>query len=92
MWRLVCLVLVAGCATGGGEGRAGPKQCEQLRERLIDNQLSVATGVDKNAHREALRSALGTDFITRCTETMTEDQVDCALKASDDTALQACRR
>jgi len=91
MWRFACVFLIASCSSGG-DGRPGAKQCERLREHLIDNQLAAATGVDKAAHREALRTALGTEFITRCTQAMTDDQVDCALKANDDTTLHSCTR
>jgi hypothetical protein len=87
--RLVSLLLVASCAASG-DSRASRQQCEQLRDHLIDVKLAAATGVDKAGHREAMRSALGADYVARCAEAVTDGELECALKASDDDALQAC--
>lgn len=91
MCRFACLLLIASCAANG-DARAEVRHCEQLRDRLVENQLAVTTGVDKAAHRDALRSALGADFVERCTQTMTEDEVDCVLKASSESAIRNCKR
>ncbi len=85
--------LVIGC--GGDESdeaERSPSRCEQLREHLISIQLADASQIDMSAHRDAMRRALGSGFITSCESTMSEPQVKCALDAADAQALTACTR
>lgn len=86
-------VLAAACA--GSSGPADQRQCARLREHVVDLQLAdvhVAVGIDREAHRRALKQSLGDNFVANCSSTLTEDQVDCVLNASDRAAIAACTR
>ena len=85
------LVMAAACASSDGDEReARTKQCERLREHVIDVRLADARGVDLDAHRAAMRSALGADFLASCSNDMTDTQIECALEASDSGTAAKC--
>jgi hypothetical protein len=85
---------VLSCTTSDGdEDGVTPRRCATLRDHLVDLRLAevnVATGIDRNAHRNAMQTALGDEFITSCTRSLTESQLNCALRASDATGAAAC--
>lgn len=92
-----CCVFVLMLSACASEGNQPPEasRCMKLRDHLVDLQVAdihVATGIDREAHRRALASALGEDFTSTCTSTLSESQVDCALSANDATAAAACAR
>jgi hypothetical protein len=65
-WVLV-LILVAACQDMPNEDdRADDKLCGALRDHLVDLRLANATGVDLAAHRQAMKEALGGEFLTSC--------------------------
>jgi len=64
--------------------------CERMRDHLIDLKLADATGVDRDAHREVLRRALGESLVTNCKKSMRAAQVLCILNAADSAAANAC--
>jgi hypothetical protein len=86
---LLALIVVAAC----GEDQDTPQAqtpCEQLREHLIDLRLSTASDkVDKDAHREAMRTALGAEFLASCNK-LPEQDISCAMAADDTTSAIAC--
>lgn len=87
------LICAIGCNSGVRSDKAEARQCEQLRDRIVDLRLATASGIDAKdlaAHREALRDAMGPRFIASCTESFTEDQVDCATKAPTLETLASC--
>jgi hypothetical protein len=90
---LVLCVLI-GCGNGDDGGLESadesPTACERMRDHVIDLRLAGATGVDRAAHREALRSALGADFLDRCEQSMTSRQIDCVVFALDEETAAAC--
>lgn len=65
------------------------KDCERLREHLIDVRMQSVTA-DQDQHRVALRSALDESFITSCVESNGSTYLQCALAAADSDALLAC--
>lgn len=65
------------------------KDCERLREHLIDVRMQSVTA-DQDQHRIALRSSLDDSFITSCVETNSAAYLQCALAAVDSDALLAC--
>lgn len=83
------LVLAAGCSSDDGEEILTVSPCERLREHLIDLRLADAMNVDKDAHREAFRTALGADFLASCSK-LDEDAVTCAISAADAHTAAAC--
>ena len=85
----MALAVLTGC--DGDDEVATPRlsPCEQLREHLIDLRLADAMHVDKDAHREAMRDALGTDFLASC-EKFGDETVACALAATDSSGAAAC--
>lgn len=90
----VLLLVLSACASEGNQPPEASR-CTKLRDHLVDLQVSdihVATGIDREAHRRALASALGDDFAATCTSTLTDAQVECALGASDAASAAACAR
>lgn len=53
-------------------------------------EVHIATGVDREAHRVAMKAALGGEFVAGCTGKLTESQVSCALRATDGPGAAAC--
>lgn len=88
-YLFVALALVFGCT--GDEEEPAPRAtpCELLREHLIDLRLADAMHVDKDAHREAFRTAMGHDFLDSCSK-LGDDAIRCALGAPDSTTASAC--
>jgi len=64
--------------------------CERARERLIDLRLADASEVDREAHRDAMKRALGDSFVSGCTSSMTTAQVRCVLSAADSVSAATC--
>jgi len=90
---LVYLVIASlGCGGGsiGNESEREQTPCERLRDHVVELRLADATGVDLVAHREAMRQALGEDFIARCQSAMTERQIECTLDAADLETAASC--
>lgn len=86
----LALALVASC--GGDDdpessGRDTP--CERLRDHLIDLRLADAKHVDQAAHRDAMKQAMGGDFLASCAK-LDRAEIDCALDAPDTTTASAC--
>jgi hypothetical protein len=90
----VAVVLMIGCA-GSESGTPEPRRCLELREHLVELQVDdihFASGIDREAHRRALKQALGDHFVEQCTSRLTEGQVSCALGAADQAVAAACAR
>lgn len=86
---LLVLILVAACGEEQDTFTENQTRCEQLREHMIDLRLADAVKVDKAAHREAMREALGSAFLSSCVQ-LGERSVDCALDAPDAAGAAAC--
>lgn len=81
----------ASCGSGDETEAATARQCEQLREHLVELRLQGAN-IDVAAHRAAIKQSLGENFVDTCTAQMTRDQVRCALAASDAPDALECTR
>lgn len=90
MSRMACVALLCiGCAAGSSEPeKQGTKACEQLREHVIDVRVSEIQQ-DREAHREALRQALGRSYVTTCLEEPRE-RFECEMKATDIDGIRNC--
>ena len=89
---LAACLLASSCASSSArdeESADPPTRCERMRDHLVEIRLADAAGVDRAAHREALRNALGAEFMSAC-GAMTIMRVDCVLDAEDSSALAAC--
>lgn len=89
-WVVVTFVAFSGCASESSE-QSRARQCQQLREHLVDLRLAGAR-VDVAAHRATITRALGDRFLSRCATDLTDAQVQCALKASDPATAMECTR
>jgi hypothetical protein len=90
MTRIFALaIVVAACSGDEVDEKPAATRCETLREHLIDLRLEDAVQVDKNAHRDALRTAMGRDFLTACSK-LSDDAITCALRAPDSSTASAC--
>jgi hypothetical protein len=85
----VTLAFVVGCDGDEDEASLPLTPCEQLRDHLIDLRLADAVNVDNAAHHEALRTAMGSDFVASCSK-LGDGEIRCALQASDSTTAAAC--
>jgi hypothetical protein len=83
----VCLTI--GC-TSSNNIEVDRAHCTKLRDHLVDLRLQDATGVDRAAHRQAMKQALGDNFIASCTDRMTASQLTCGLVAKDLGAATSC--
>ena len=90
MRRFHLVLVIAIWAACGADEPTDAERCEQVRDRLIELRLSNATGVEKKAHREVMRQALGKDFIASCAAKLTMAQQRCVLKARDSESATAC--
>jgi hypothetical protein len=90
-----CLVLV-GLLTAAGcshDDSVDERKCTQLRDHLIDVRLSGAElteDADRAQHRAAMKQALGDTFIADCKRNMSNEQLNCALKATDLNGASDC--
>src|SRR5689334_3687666 len=90
----IAILLAIGCAShGSDDDKPLHRQCEQLRDHVIDLRLASAgsdSGLNLEAHRTALRQAIGKEFTSSCETRMSREQIKCALAASDSAAANAC--
>lgn len=87
---LVFALVLAACASSEDPRDARTRQCAQVRDHLIDLRLAHAHDVD--AHRAAMKQALGDRFVDECAASLTQTQITCALTASDAVAAIDCTR
>lgn len=90
MGRIAVVVMLVSCA--GGEEAGDAKRCERVRDRIVDLRLDNATNVHRDAHRIAMRDALGASFVETCERTMTAAQQRCVLESRDLAAVSSCTR
>jgi hypothetical protein len=90
-WWTFAFAAMLGCASSedadGEETRA--RQCSRLRDHLIELRLA-GTDANVEAHRTAMREALGDAFIDQCSTQLTTRQLDCALGAKDRAQALEC--
>jgi hypothetical protein len=85
----VLLGVVAACSSAS-DVEVDREHCTKLREHLVDLRLQGATGVDVQAHRTAMREALGDRFVDTCQAQLTSDELQCSLRARDLASAVAC--
>lgn len=91
-WRVgfvafALVVTMAACA-GSGESKSAP--CERARDHLVELQLANTSGIDRAAHRDAMKRALGDHFVSQCTSSMGSAEVRCVLAARDSASAAKC--
>ena len=87
-FTIATLALLAACSDSDDE-RAQHSVCERMRDHLVELRLATV-GHDREAHREVMRRAVGTDVVEACERSMSDDQVTCVLNAYDAAAAAAC--
>ncbi len=103
---LLWVTLLLGWACAPSEDDVdGP--CGQLRDHLVDlrlkdaaagsgnpraNSAAVTAAINLDAHRAAMKAALGQGFIASCQRALSKQQIQCALAAHDLPEAQACHR
>lgn len=87
--RVALILLLSSCGGADEEESAG-SECERVRDRLIQLKLADASGVDEQAHRNAMKTALGDDFLEQCNTALSSAERDCVLNATDAATAQAC--
>lgn len=84
--------------SSNSENDVDRRKCEQFRDHVLDVQLagidkttdSHGGTVDVDAHRAAMKQALGEDFVATCQKKLTAAQLKCALAATDSAAVSGC--
>jgi hypothetical protein len=62
-----------------------------MRDHLVELRLKMAPAfADADAHRRALKRALGSDFVDRC-RALPDEEVRCAINAKDLKSTYACK-
>ncbi len=88
---VVCVAWIGASCSADDDGESSTeRRCTALRDHLVELRLADATGVDHDAHREAMKHALGDSFVESCKGSMTASEVSCALRASDADSAAAC--
>lgn len=92
VFAVALLLSVIGCDGERDEpvSNEPSRRCEQVRDHLIDLRLTEAMGVDHDAHRAAMKAALGPDFVASCVTTLSRAQAICVLDARDRASADAC--
>ena len=93
-WKWIGIaVFVAACAAHQ-ETDSAEARCSSLRDHLVDLRIrevrGPAAGLDLEAHRSALRRALGSSFVDTCAAHMSDAQITCALSATTLRASTEC--
>jgi len=63
--------------------------CTKLRDHLIDLRLAGFDN-DREQHRRALSEAMGSAFVESCKQSFGDDEVACAMQATDDDTARNC--
>lgn len=89
MTRIMCVALLCiGCATSSEPEKQGTAACQQLREHVIDLRVAEIHQ-DQEAHRTAIRQALGDNYLASCLDEPRE-RFDCERQAKDIDSLRNC--
>lgn len=91
--RVVVLSFAFGsCSSSQNADESREIQCTELRDHLVDLRLQdgAGPGVDVEAHRVAMKQALGADFITSCKTKLSENQIKCGLEAQQSSSIGEC--
>lgn len=93
-WRNLILSVTfaaSGCASTPDEPELAKRRCTNLRDHMIEMrmQMTAAPPKDLGSHREALKQALGNEFIETC-QRQPVSEIDCALAAEDTESVAAC--
>lgn len=84
--RVLAALLLLSCAD---QGESIERKCERLRDHVIDLRMEGLPASDRDAHRHALKQALGERFADEC-RTFTAKQITCGLEAKDISDATAC--
>lgn len=83
------LASLPSCWSESDSDSVSRRDCERLREHLIDLRMQSVTS-DHAQHRIAIASSLDESFLSSCVDGMTSSYVECAHAARDSDALAAC--
>lgn len=84
------LLALVGAVSACNETEDIKASCTKARDHLIELRLADASGVDRDAHRAAMKHALGDSFVSSCQRSMSSAQVRCVLSAKNSAAATAC--
>ena len=88
-FALFVISAVLGCGTSEDSDETQARQCKQLRDHLVELRVP-ASHADATAHRAAMKTALGDNFVDDCAAKLTPSEVRCALEASDPARAVDC--
>jgi hypothetical protein len=79
-------LLGVGC---GSSTESVSERCHRVRDRLIQLEIPLTDG-KRDVHAQAMRRAMGDQFMKRCTSSLSAAQHACVLEASDSRTAFAC--
>jgi hypothetical protein len=77
-----------GCTSDAGDAERSTTACERLRNHVVDLRVSEIHQ-DQEAHRTALRRALGSSFVAQCKD-QSSARFECEMKATNIDGLRDC--
>jgi hypothetical protein len=85
---VICTALL-GCGGGGGDAA---ERCERVRDHLVELAASGgdALPLDREDRATIVRRAMGDEFLTSCTSSMSEAHASCLLSATDSRQAARC--
>lgn len=91
--RVVIVICASSCAASDVE-ETKHRKCMRYRDQLVGLRLSDLPAAHPDsvaaAHREAMTTALGNDFIASCVQNVGNAALECALAARDVSAAARC--
>ncbi len=92
MRRLIAVLALAACGTGGEEG-VSRRACERYRDHLVELRYQGAgSDSDITAHKRAMKQALGEKFVSSCESKLSMSELQCGLHANDLKSATACAK
>lgn len=87
---MLLLLVFVGCSSSD-DFEVNRASCERYRDRLIELRLQdTSPAVDVRPHREAMKQALGDQFIATCQQHLSSEQMKCAMHARDLPSATTC--
>ncbi len=83
--RILLIAIVASC---DHTSFSVEQRCKEVREHLVE--LHLRDDVNRDAHADVVRRAMGDQFVASCSRSMTKSEMTCIVDANSEGAARAC--
>lgn len=93
MFRLAIVISILGFACAA-PGKSGPDEADCQKALQHEIALRMPSGMPddlRDRHRSTITSSLGDDYVSRCTERWTGEQLSCITSAETAGSARACQ-